>query len=512
MSNAPLYTFFRSYGNNILFRYRKDGKSHSKKINFYKPSLYTPSDDGTSDALSIFDQPLKQIQFDSLRDAKNFVNMYKDVDGFEIHGNSDYGNQFVIEMYQGKMPEFSKDQIRIGILDIEVHSPEFPEPSEAKWPINGITIYDSFTDVYYCIGDKEYVHNKNSEFVGHLNVEFIRTYSEVELLTAMLNHFKEFDYDITSGWNSEMFDMPYIVGRCYKILGQDVTNNSLSPYGIINIKEVRANFGKPAVKVDIVGMQHLDYLALYKKHTYVTRESYKLDFIGEVELGMKKISYEEAGTLANLYETNPQKFLEYNIRDVDIVKRLDDKLGLFFLTMTLAYFTMSNYEDTLGTTKVWENLIAKQLYVNGKVPLFRKVPGEVREFDGAYVRDPIPGFHEWLISEDLNSLYPHIEMQVNIGPDTYVPRDQLPQELLELKSKYTLNDLVEGTADLSVLKKYDLSMAANFEFYRKDKRSVIAEIKDDLYKMRKVYKGKMIKAQALQQEIKAELSKRGAQI
>ena len=505
-----LYTYYQQYGKKIFLKYRKNGNSFSKQIDFYKPHLYTKSEDSTCDAKSIYGHALTRIDFENLKEAKDFVFRYKDVDGFEIEGNSDFGNQFIIDMYKGQMPSFDPKKIRSGILDIEVHAPEFPQPSEAKWPINGITIYDNFTETYYCIGDKPYVHNKKDEDVGSLNVHYQECANEYDLLYAMLLHFRDFRYDLTSGWNSEQFDMPYIVNRCTKILGEKRTHEMLSPFGVVKTKtKIDRKFNTEYQAVDIYGMPHLDYMRLYKKHIFTPRESYKLDHIGFEELGIRKLSYDEEGSLQELYNKNPQKFYAYNIRDVDIVKQLDDKLGLFNITYTLAYYTLGNYSDTLGTVDIWQKLIAKHLFNNGKVPLFSSERGEKEKFQGAFVHPTIVGKHRWVVSVDLNSLYSMIEIQYNISTETYIQREKLPKELSELKSKYTLDDLVNGKADLSVLKKYNYAMTGNFEFYEKSFQGFMSEIKENLYADRKVNKKKMLAAQAIVEEIKTKMLKEG---
>jgi DNA polymerase elongation subunit (family B) len=496
-SDKPLYTFYKTWGNKILFKYRKNGNSYSKLIDFYQPSLFSVDNSAVDpEFVSIYNTPLKRHSFADIREAKSFIQTYKDVEGFEIHGNSNYANQFIVEFYDGKMPKFSTNDIRAAILDIEVLSPdEFPEPAQAKHPINGVTIYDSFTKKYHVLGMVDYVHNEQHKRVGQLSVEYTKFVDEIALLRAMLEHFKTTCYDLTSGWNSETFDMPYIVNRCFSLLGSDYTTSMLSPFGHISIDTFTNDFGKESVKVNILGLPHLDYLILYKKHVFTPRESYKLGFIAQEELGTDKIDYTDEGTLANLYHKNPQAFTEYNIYDVDIIRQLDDKLGLFAVTYTLAYYTLSNFEDTLGTVKAWEQLVAKFLYGKNVAPLFKAKREAIRDYPGGYVRDPIVGMVEWLMSVDLNSLYPHLEMQVNIGPETYIPRHKLPPELAVLKSKYTLDDLVKGTADLSAVKKHNLSMAANFEFYSKERKSFFSEIKEELYSMRKVYKKQMLQAE-----------------
>lgn len=505
-----LYTYFKPWGNNILLKYRKNGKSYSKKIDFYKPSLYLKDNEGEVE--SIFGYKLKHKLFDSIKDARSFINSMKDVGNFVIEGNSNFANQFVIELYKGQMPKFTSEDIRMGILDIEVDAPEFPEPSEANWPMTGITIHDSFTDVYYTFGLKEYIHDKQNALVGKLNVEYVQCADEIELLTLMLKHFHEFQYDATSGWNSELFDMPYIVNRCYKLVGDKYTKSMLSPFNAINIKEVAANYGKPAMMVDIIGLPHLDYMSLYKKHNFTPRESYSLDFIANAEIGANKISYEDEGSLNDMYANNPQLYYEYNIHDVQLIRLLDEELGFFNITYTLAYYALCNYEDTLGTTKIWEQLIAKHLYNKGQVPLFERKHVVGREFDGAFVHPTQVGRHGWVTSIDLNSLYPMNEVQYNIGPDTLIPVDQLPNELRLLKANHTLEDLVNGDVDLSVLKKYDVSMSGSFSFYRKDKVSFMSEIKDDIYSGRKVHKKRMLDAQSQVQLLKEEAKRRGLKL
>ena len=525
MSEQILYTYFRTLGNIILLKYRKNGKSFTKKIDFYKPSLYLPTNSDEFDATTIYGERVKQKQFESIKAAKDFAKSFEGTDGISWSGNSDFANQFIIELYKGQIPHFDPNAIRVGILDIEVHTRTMPEARHALQPINGITIYDNFTDTYYCMGLRQYVlearedfegqlyiHDKEDKDVGSLKVVYTEYDTEEQLIRAMLGHFQEFAYDITSGWNSKGFDMVYIVQRCYQIVGEDYTKNMLSPFGKISLKETVGKFGKEELNVDIMGLPHLDYLALYKKHIFTPRDSYKLDNIAFEELGEQKLDYEEEGSLWELHLQNPQKFYAYNIKDVKLIKQLDDKLGLFALTMTLAYYCLCNYEDTLATVKPWEAVIAKQLYNTDQVPPYSAPRQEKQDFEGAYVKQPVPGFYHWLMAFDYNSLYPMLEIQCNIGSETYVPRHKLPPELRDLKGKYTVDDIVEKKIDLSAVQASGLSMTANFEFYTKDKKSVIAVIKDDMYKQRKVYKKKMLGAESNQQLIKEELKKRGIEV
>jgi len=256
-------------------------------------------------------------------------------------------------------------------------------------------------------------------------------------------------------------------------------------------------------------LPHLDYLQMYKKHTFVTRESYKLDFIAQEELGENKLEHSEEKSLATLYENNYPKFIAYNIRDVDLVVRLDEKLGLFGWTYAMMYYTLSNFEDTMGTVKIWEQLVAKFLYTKGKVPPFkRQNAAEERDFEGAYVKEPIKGFHDWIVSFDLNSLYPHIEQQWNIGPETIVK--DLPDELQELRDTITFDDILERKKEITdVLSKHNVTMAANKEFYKLDKMSFFSEIKRELYAERTAYKKQMLLAEQKKVNVISELKRRG---
>lgn len=495
------YTYYRQYGNRIFFRYKLDegSETKSKIVDFYQPKLWTTSTDG--EFSTIYDQKVKPTEFAGIKEAKEFVEQYKNVSNFNIHGNSNYANQFIIELFQGQSPKYDAKTIRRGFLDIEVDgvkedgTREFPDPKEHKYPINAITIHDSIDDTFYTFALKHHVENKwdqkySPEIINGLNVKFDIFDREVDLLMSFLTFMQTRAFDVTSGWNSEGFDMPYLVFRCFKIVGQKTTEKCLSPFGVINIRDSYDQFGNDEKKITILGMPHIDYMLAYKKHTYNPRESYKLDFIAHAELGEKKLSYEESGDLIKLYRDNFQLFVDYNIQDVNLMVRLDARLGLFGLIYAMSYYTLSNFEDAMGTTKIWEQLVAKYLYNNGKVPPFKKQNRETREFEGAWVKEPTVGFSSWIKSFDLKSLYPHIEQEWNIGPDTHVPFDELPDELKAYKS-YKFDDILNMRVDTSLLKKHNLTMAANGEFYRRDKMSFFSAIKRDLYNQRKAEQGKM---------------------
>lgn len=512
-----LYTFYKQYGNSILFTYVDDqGNTRHTKVNDYKPMLFTKSEEST-EYKSIYGYNLKPIKFDSIKSAKSFFEQYKDVDGFEVEGNYKFANQFTIELYEGKPPNFNPAIIRGCILDIEVTAPEFPKPEEAKYPIDAICMYDTVSDVYTVFGLGDYDHSIDETDAAQLNIKYTKFTREDDLLRAIVNHIPENDFHYTSGWKSETFDMVYIVNRITSVLGKSWASR-LSPYKIINSQTIRNEFGDTTEKVEIVGLPHLDYMSLYRKHIFIPRESYSLGSIASEELGETKLSYEEEGSLSNLSKNNFQKYISYNIKDVNLIKRLEDKLGLFNLTYTLAYYCISNFEDTLGTVRLWEQLLAKELYVRGKVPLAYVKTNHYHSYPGGYVSEPQVGRHNWVASYDLNSLYPMLEIQVNISPETYIPRAELPDELIELQDKLAVQDtstyyeqvmnLVNKDVDLSVLKKYNVSMSACGQFYRRDIKGIIPQIKAVIYDNRKKYKKQMLQSQQQIDLIKSEMNRR----
>lgn len=434
------YTYYKQRGNKILTRYKKpnDPTTYQKVVDFYKPKLYQTTTQ-ESEWKSIYDKNLKPIEFDSINAAKDFAEKYKNVPAFGLNGNSDYANQFIIELCDGKQPEYEEQNIRIGFVDIEVHAPEFPKPEDVKYPVNAITIYDSVAKKFYTFGleyegcggiDFSNLPDDLKEEIKGLDIEYFPFSNENDLLRSFLQHIQETNYDIVSGWNSEGFDVPYIINRCFKLFGEKFTKGMLSPFGEIRSREMLTNYGKRQTVFNITGLSHLDYMALYRKHTYIPRESYKLDFIAHEELGRRKVSYEESESLHDLYLNDYQRFIVYNIVDVNLMVQLDRKLGLFSLVFAMSYYSLSNFEDQIGTVRIWEQLIAKFLYTKNKVPPFNKTIGEEREFEGAYVKEPVKGFHEWIVQFDLNSLYPHIEQQWNIGPETHININKIKELVL----------------------------------------------------------------------------------
>lgn len=516
------YTYYKQWGNTIFFSYVDDlGITHHNKVNDYKPKLYLESDEPNCEWLSLYGKSLKSIEFDSIKEAKSYREQYKDVEGFKIHGNMKFDSQFVIELFEGEMPTYDESLINGCIVDIEVTAPEFPNPLEAKYAIDLVTVYSTLNKKFYTFSLYDYDQSIDETDAGQVDLVFEKYDYESDLLKALVTHIRTNNYHFMSGWNSSGFDVPYFVQRVEKVLDK-ATLKSLSPYGIVNKREVTDSFMNDVLKVDIIGLPEIDFMLMYKKHILKPRENYKLDYICRVELGKTKLDHSEEGSLFNLAHTNPQKYVSYNIIDVLRIVELDERLQLIPMMYAIAYYCMSNYIDSIMTIPLWEILIAKELYKTGKVSLSRQNKTSFRPFTGGFVKDPFIGHHKWVISLDLNSLYPHVEMQTNISPETYIPYDELPKELQELQDQLKVKNpetywmqcknLADKEVDLSVLKKYDVSMSACGVFYRRDVIGVIPQIKRDLYSNRKKVKKEMLKTEQLMVELEEQAKNLGIQL
>jgi DNA polymerase elongation subunit (family B) len=321
-----------------------------------------------------------------------------------------------------------------------------------------------------------------------LNTHYVECKDEYELIQKFLSCWQALDLDIVTGWNIEFFDIPYLVNRI-KLLFNDKEAKRLSPWKILDEKIIEFR-GKENQSYNPFGLSVLDYYQLYRKFTFGNQESYKLDFISQIELGEKKIDYSEYGNLLELYKNNYQKFIEYNIHDCVLVDRLDDKLKFLEQVMALAYDAKVNFQDTMTTVRSWDIIIHNYLLEQGIViPQFKKQP----DFDslvGGYVKEPKIGLSNWVVSFDLNSLYPHLIMQYNISPETFVTR---------LPNFDKIDILLNGNWSTNC----PHAIAANGCIYRKDKQGFLPALMEKMYNDRVIYKKKMIEAKQRYEKTKS---------
>jgi DNA polymerase elongation subunit (family B) len=278
----------------------------------------------------------------------------------------------------------------------------------------------------------------------------------------------------------------------------------LSPWGILKEKFITRN-GREDLMYDIIGISMLDYYEVYKTFTYVNQESYSLNHISYVELGERKLGYDEHESLTEFYRKDFSKFVQYNIRDVELVQKLEEKLKLIELAIALAYSAGVNYQDVFSQVRTWDVIIYNTLSSKGIVIPPKKRGRKDEQYAGAYVKEPLVGMHKWVVSFDLNSLYPHLIMQYNISPETITDDGMRgvvsPDGILK-----------QGMVAMGALKdnkEKNVATAANGTTYRKDVRGFLPELMDQMYKDRKMFKNKMIDAKKNLEDINAEMKRRG---
>jgi DNA polymerase elongation subunit (family B) len=476
------YTNVLSVGNNILYRGIKDGRRIKLKIP-YKPSLYLPTQKETK-FKTLDEEFLEKKTFASMRETRDFIKKYEDVNNFKIYGMNRFEYAFIAEAHKGVV-EHEQDLISIAVIDIEVGSENgFPDPYQANEPITAITIrYMNGDTLVYGCGDYEIQGDE----------KYFKCKDEWSLCKKFIEDWQENCPDVISGWNIKFFDIPYLFNRFNRVLGEDYTKK-LSPWGLINQRKVYA-MNKENIAYEILGVATWDYIELYRWYAPggKSQESYKLDSIANVEIGENKLSYDEYDNLHQLYRLNYQKFIEYNIKDVDLIFKLEDKLKLIELGLTLAYDTKSNYEDIFAQTRMWDAIIYNDLLVKNYIVPPKSVGEKDDRFEGAYVKEPQVGMHEWVASFDLDSLYPHLMMQYNLSPEMLVdPKDYTDDMREVISSGVSVDKLLYREVDTSKLD--GVNLTPNGQFFRTDKQGFLPRMLEEMYEDRKKFKKKMLQA------------------
>lgn len=501
---TKFYTSVAQQGNTILCKEIVDGKSRIRKIP-YQPSFYTETQDQDTPYRSMDNRPLKRNQFQNIFAAREFVKRYQDVENHKFYGNTNYISQFICDEYHGLI-DYDMSQMGIWTLDIEteVENPGFPHPAEAAERIQLITMLNNQTKKYFTWGLKQFSFEDAKKLdipdfdLSKIDYEYHYAKSEEELLTKFLFWWKNTQIDTLYSWNGEMFDVPYMVNRISRVLSADATLQ-LSPFRIIKDRVIKMG-GRELLTYDLLGIACLDYLPTYKKFTYTTRESYKLDFIGGVELGIKKIEM-DCSFKDSYQDRNFSRFVVYNWRDCEIVDKLEDKLGLGQLVYTVAYDAKCLPNDVYSPVKTWDCMMYRFM-IEKNIVVPQKKHVRSWSIEGAYVKEPIPGQYKWIAAFDAASLYPTIMMQYNMSPETLVDAPM---------RDVTVDGLIEKRYDLSDLKTQQIGMAANGQYFRNDIVGIFPEIIDKQFADRKMYKKMMQKSEAELELIKAEMNKRGIQ-
>jgi DNA polymerase elongation subunit (family B) len=488
---SSFYTSVERYGNTILWRGYENGKSFSRKVK-YDPTLYLPTKDEDAQYKSLVgNTPLKPKKFGSMSMAKDFVDQYKEVSGIQIYGSSNYVAQFIQEKYPSDI-EFNMADINICSYDIEYDTTDgYADINVADKPITSISYKSSKSEAYHLLTLKDYDKSLTETGISPNNIKHEKFDTEPDLLRKFIQIWSSDYPDIITGWNVEYFDIMYTITRIIRLLGQEKAK-MLSPWGMIRMTS-REFFGKQQSTYQISGISVIDYMVAFKKFgfKYGPQETYKLDHIAYVVLGEKKIDYSEYGSLAQLYIENPQKYLDYSLKDTYLIQRFEDETSLLSLVLTVAYGGGVNFNDAFGTVGIWETTLYRRLIKEGKVPPIKGSPGRrLGELVGGYVKDPKVGMHRWAVSFDLNSLYPHLMLQYNMSPETYIEneREYISQEMVlngEFQNKNTAR-----------------SVAANGACFTNEFVGVIPSIINEYYGNRKVIKKKMLEVEQLLENAK----------
>jgi len=495
------YTNVEVWGGKILYRGIEDGRRIQRKVDYY-PTLFVPSPKPTK-YTTIHGEYVGPVKPGTIKETRDFVKQYDGVESFNIYGNTRYHYCFIADEFHNTI-EWDMSLIKVANIDIEVGSENgFPEPESANEPLTAITVKMDGRFVTFGIGD--YV-NKRS------NVTYFHCVDEHDLIMQFIRWWQSDYPDIITGWNVEQFDIPYLVNRITKLEGERIAR-LLSPWTVLQDKVLDLGMGRRGKGYNLFGIATLDLLSLYKKYSPggQSQETYRLDNIANVVLGERKLSYEEYGSLHNLYKEDYQKFIDYNIKDVDLVDRIDAEENLISLALTLSYDNKCNYEDVFAQVRMWDVICFNHLKSkNIVVPPIEKHEKD-EAYVGAYVKDTINGFHNWVASFDVNSEYPSVIMGSNISPETIIQPDNYTDAMRSLvSSNVTVDKLLNRSLDLSFLKDENVCLTANGQFYRRDKQGFMPEMVEKMFNDRKVYKKKMLDAEqeyekAKDPKIKAEL-------
>ena len=466
------YTNVTPWGNTLLVREYVNGERVNRKIK-YSPTLFCKVIKETKHK-TLDGQFVTPVKHETIKEAKEWLKSYEDQPHL-IYGNTTFQYNYIADEY----PSFVKwdiDKILVVTIDIEVACENgFPNPEEAIEPLLSITIKNHQNKQILVWGIGDYNNTRD-------DVTYVKCDSEKMLIQEFLTFWEKNQPDIVTGWNTEFFDIPYICNRI-KNLYDAKEINRLSPWNNVSDRQVY-KMGRKQQVYDILGVSHLDYYDLYRKFTYTNRESYRLDHIAHVELGESKDDnpYE---TFREWYLKDFQSFIDYNIQDVEIVDRLEDKMRLIELCLTMAYDAKVNYMDVLGSVKYWDILIYNELRKKNIV-IPQKIQREKSEkFEGAYVKDPIVGLHKWVMSFDLNSLYPHLIMQYNISPETLVADKAVKNMSVE--------KMLNKEVDTSILK--DATMTPNGALFKTTQKGFLPELMQKMYDDRVKFKQLMLEAQ-----------------
>jgi len=424
--SSDFYINVLQRGNALLVREIKGGTRIKYKVR-YEPTLYVPVQKKTN-TRTLDGQYVNSYKLSGISKARDFIDQYEDQPEL-VYGLERFHYTWIADNYKGVV-DWDLQKLNILSLDIEVRCDNgFPEVAASAEEILCITVKNYANKRILVWGVEDYENDRD-------DVNYIRCENETQLLEKFLTFWERYDVDIVTGWNCKFFDIPYIVGRIEKLLTPKDAER-LSPWKVVHDRKSNL-MGREQLMYDILGVTVLDYMDLYKKYVYTNQESYALNHIAYVELGEKKHD-NPFETYREWYTNDYQSFVDYNIRDVELVDMLEEKMKLIELQVTMAYEAKINYNDVFSQVRMWDSIIYNYLREKNIVVPMRNISRKDSRYEGAYVKEPQTGQHNWVMGFDLNSLYPHLIMQYNISPETIID-EKFPN--------VSVNKLLKQTVDI----------------------------------------------------------------
>lgn len=474
------YTSVHTKGNFICYRGIEEGRRVTKKVP-YRPTFFVPTKDSSEWQSILTNRTVEKFLPGSINESRDFLNKYEKVDSFEIYGNPRYEYAYITENYPEHI-EFDPALLYVANIDIEVDSEDgFASVERAEKPILSITIEKN--GEYFVWG---YSHPTGGKYVAGEGVTYFECVDEITMLKNFVSWWSADYPDVITGWNISLYDIPMLLHRLTRLFSPEYAKK-MSPWGKLKSRTVII-MGRENITYELIGINSLDLLELFRKFSgNAAQESYRLDHIGHVIVGERKLSYDEYRNLHTLYIKDYQKFIEYNIKDTTLVKKINDKEKLLELAYTLAYDSKVNPGDVFSQVRMWTQIVDDFLWRENKVASSKRYPGDKdTSYSGAYVKDPQNGVHEWVASFDLVSLYPHLIMQFNISPDTIW--DELMKDL-------TVESMLEQKADLSRLKYLNCAVTPNGALFDRETKGFAPRILEKMFAERDRYKKLMIAAE-----------------
>jgi DNA polymerase elongation subunit (family B) len=471
------YTNVKLIGNYIFCRGYENGLEIKEKIK-YEPTLYVPSNKKT-EYLTLDNKYVSPIKPGTISDTRNFIEKYKDVDGFDYYGNSNALYQYISDSYPEEVIDFDINQIKLYVLDIETTAEQGTiDAQAAREEIILITIQDYASKNILTWGTRSFTEQIE-------NHTYIECENEAELLLSFLDFWENNYPDVVTGWNCSGFDIPYIINRIAKNFGEKEATR-LSIWKKLSTREFTSN-GRDEIEYQIYGITVLDYLQLFKKFAFISVENYRLNTVAEEVLKENKLDHNEYETFKDFYTQNFSLFVKYNIQDCILITKFEKKLCLIKLAFTLAYQAKVNPEDVYYQGRMWDGIIYNYLRRQGIViPSKKEVIEKTEKFKGAHVKDPQVGKFKYVCSLDLASLYPSLIRTYNISPETLVNERNNYASIENI-----INDGFEIKPEHS---KY--TICPNGSMYRKEKQGFLPTIMEKMFNERTVYKKKMLQAQS----------------